>query len=163
MTALYDETWEGGKISQILRVLPPSTGTLIACFFTGTTLPRFVEPMSREPIPPVGMPFDRNFLDVYRSAFKLNPAVHDGAILIGRKSVDESYHILGWSLRMFPPAVAIAAEPNRGSAYNSCLAMSVIPSVDLLCLVSHSELIRFQAGVANHEPRGATAFYARSF
>lgn len=161
MIFLYDEIWEGGKITQNLQGLSPSVETLIACFYTGKAFPAFVESMLRDPPPPVGMPFDRNFVDLYRSVSKLNPAVHDGAVLIGRVSAAETYRVQGWSFRMFPPAAETAAAPNRGSAYNSCLAMSVVSSVDLLCLVSHSELVRFRAGTAHREPRELTALRKR--
>ena len=103
--------------------------------------------MPRDPAPPTNTEFAAGFLSAYREAVVLNPAIHDGAVLIGRELVSTPYRVLAWSMRLFPPPGATLSQPNRGSAFNSCLEMSCIEEVDCMYLVSEGCLIRFENGI----------------
>jgi hypothetical protein len=109
--------------------------TVILCFYTGG-LPGECAPMLRVPSPPVGVPFDESFAAILESATRLNPAVHDGAIMIGRAYPDSPYMISGWSFRLFAKGGTPLIEANRGSAFNSCVSMSMAAGVDALYLIS---------------------------
>lgn len=134
------------SIGEILSRLPPAETTLILCFFTGEHLPQFVAPMVLAPQPPVNCMFDSDFAGVRISVLELNSAAHDGAVMVGRKSPAEDYRIVGWSHRMFPPDGPRKGAANKGTAYNSCLAMSQIASVDLLYLQSRGQRVVFRLG-----------------
>src|SRR5262249_8113244 len=103
--------------------------TLIVCLFTGPALPARCAPMPRRPAPNVGMPFDIAFPNLSSAATQQNPALHGGAVMVGRGDAPEPYRIVGWSFRLFPEAVP-GAPANRGSAFNSAQAMSEVPTVD---------------------------------
>jgi hypothetical protein len=92
------------------------------------------------------MAFDINFSSVFGQALAATPAVHDGAILIGREKASDVYHVVGWSYRLFPPPSPAAAEPNRGSAFNSCLAMSNVEAIDRIYLASAAGIFIFRQG-----------------
>jgi hypothetical protein len=109
--------------------------TIILCFYTGG-LPGDCALMPRDPAPAVGAPFDERFAGVLADATQLNPAVHDGAIMIGRTGFDSPYMISGWSFRLFAKSQKFSIETNRGSAFNSCIAMSMMDGVDVLYLIS---------------------------
>ena len=66
--------------------------------------------------------------------------------MVGRRYPTEAYRVVGWSYRLFPEPALCDTEPNRGSAFNSCLAMSVVPTIDRLYLMSRMNLLRFQGG-----------------
>ena len=136
----------GRSIVKILSRLAPVETTLILCFFTGERLPQFVAPMVLAPEPPVNCEFDADFAGVRTSVLQLNSAAHDGAVMVGRKSAAEDYRIVGWSHRMFPPDGPRKGATNKGTAYNSCLAMSQIASVDMLYLQSCSQRVVFRSG-----------------
>lgn len=123
-----------------------SESTLIVCFYTGLALPPRCAPMLRSPAPATGTPFDRTFPHTVARAHRENPAVRDGAIMAGRSRPTAGYALTGWSFRLFPEPLAVAAEPNRGSAYNSCLAMSGVAAVDFVYLLSGGGLFRFERG-----------------
>lgn len=55
--------------------------------------------------------------------------------------------IAGWSHRLHPPAVNTTV-PNKGSAFNSCAAMSCVPGVDALYLISRDGIFAFCRGAA---------------
>lgn len=120
----------------------------LACLFTGDELPMSCGPMLRSPEPLIGQIFDTSFPDHLAAALMLNPAVHDGAVMIGRDSISVPFRIRGWSYRLFPPYIRVPQEANRGSAYNSCMAMSVVERVDCLYLVSNGGVFRFDHGAA---------------
>lgn len=120
--------------------------TLIVCFYTGSALPPRCAPMPRTPAPPTGTPFDRTFPSVVARARRENPALCDGAIMAGRSQLTERYKLTGWSFRLFPDPLATTTEPNRGSAYNSCLAMSAVATLDFVYLLSGDGLFRFEKG-----------------
>lgn len=121
-----------------------AASAIIACLYTGADLPAYCAPMPRSPEPEAGMIFDDKFSSVLRRALELNPAVHDGAVMIGRSMSMVPYYITGWSYRLFPPRGACEAEPNRGSAFNSCLAMSNIGMIDRVYLISKDGVFRFE-------------------
>jgi hypothetical protein len=121
-------------------------GTLIVCFYTGDTLPSSCAAMPRSPAPATGVPFDQNFPKLLAQAIATNPAVHDGATMVGRSHPSDVYVVTGWSFRLFPDAAKTDAEINRGSAFNSCFAMSFVRSVDCVYLLSGSDLFRFEGG-----------------
>lgn len=120
--------------------------SVIACLFTGAARPPYCTPMPRQPDPSVGMPLAHDFHLVLSAALADNPAIHDGAILIQRPSVNDDYRVVGWSYRLLPPPCAFSAEPNRGSAFNSCLAMSGVDTIDRIYLVSEGLVTRFANG-----------------
>jgi hypothetical protein len=99
-------------------------------------------------MPDCGILFDADFEIRWRSAIRLNPAIHDGAVLIGRSSRAQQYVIVGWSQRLFPPRWGRDAQMNRGSAFNSCLAMSALETIDAIYLTSKREVYRFVRGEA---------------
>lgn len=117
---------------------------VILCLFTGTK-PEFAAIMPRDPAPPTGMPFDEGFVELLAGILQDNAAVHDGAIMLGRKNLVQTYEVMGWSYRLHPPATQ-ATVPNKGSAFNSCVAMSWVPGVDVLYLASRGGTFRFHCG-----------------
>lgn len=137
---------ERDQIMLLLDAERTSHSALIACLFTGTQLPRYCAAMARRPSPLTGMPFDRTFPTVVANALSTNPAVHDGAVMIGRSSVVSPYQIVGWSFRLFPPEDTVAGTPNRGSAFNSCRAMAHVETLDRVYLVSAEAVFTFTRG-----------------
>lgn len=129
-----------------VRPLLPTGHALILCFFSGA-LPANASAMLRTPAPEVGVAFDYSFERTYRAAVALNPSVHDGAILIGRDGGTPGYRVRGWSYRLFSPS-RINSTANKGSAWNSCLAMSMDEDVEAMVLASGDELIGLVKGVA---------------
>jgi hypothetical protein len=120
---------------------------IILCFYSGS-MPPFSAPMPRDPSPPDGSPFNEHFPDVLANAVLRNEAVHDGAIMLGRNGSSGGYKVTGWSHRLHPPAMGIAVQ-NKGSAFNSCAAMSCVPGVDVLYLISRDGTFAFQRGAAD--------------
>lgn len=102
--------------------------------------------MPRDPAPATNMEFAGDFLAAYREAVLLNPAIHDGAVLLRRELASMPYSVAAWSMRLFPPPKANISQTNRGSAFNSCLEMSCISEVDCMYLVSDGRLILFKNG-----------------
>jgi hypothetical protein len=126
--------------------------TVIVCLFTGCKLPAGCAPMSRHPAPKAGMRFDMTFADVFADATRLNPAIHDGAVMVGRRFATEAYKIMGWSFRLFPNE-RVDGLPNRGSAFNSAQAMSRVPTIDAVYWVSGKEVYRFRHGASTEVSR----------
>lgn len=120
--------------------------SMMLCLFTGDSLPDCCAAMPREPQLDTGVAFGEDFLTVYDRAIAQNSAAHDGAIMIGRPTVAQQYCLKGWSYRLFPPQTVHSAEPNRGSAFNSCLEMSKVLAVDMTYLVSEGRMVRFVGG-----------------
>ncbi len=140
MTLLYDLARDWRSAPRDDR--PP----FLLCLYTGVRWPPYCAPMPREPALATGAEFDERFLATYRAAVACNPAIHDGAVLVGRDTAFTPYRVAAWSMRLFPPQVAKLAEPNRGSAFNSCLEMSCVAAIDCMYLVSEGSLIRFEKG-----------------
>lgn len=118
----------------------------IVCFYSGVDLPRFVAPMIRDPAPSIGQLFDARFSDLYERARALNPAIEDGAVMIGRERVGEPYRVRGWSYRLHPPPSSVIGLANMGSGFNSCLELSMVPNVDLVAKSSDDGLYLFERG-----------------
>ena len=127
---------------------PTAVAPTMACFYTGDRHPEYASPMLRTPAPKVGTPADQSLVKVLREAIKINESLHDGAIMFGRLSVNDQYRLTGWSFRLSPPDASVVTIPNRGSAFNTCLHMSMVASVDFLLVTSHQERWRFIAGRA---------------
>jgi hypothetical protein len=124
----------------------PHGSTVILCLSTGAEFPAACEPMARRPMPRIGIGFDQGFVGELERALAENPAVEDGAIMVGRDSSTETYRIVGWAFRLFAPSALVKGPPNRGSAFNSCLAMSNVPTVDCVYLISDSGSFSFRHG-----------------
>lgn len=135
------------SIAADLRREPVAALPVILCFFTGEQ-PSDASAMPRDPTPPVGSPFATNFAQTFAEALAVNPAVHDGAVMIGRDSPDQPYKVVGWSYRLHPPQAG-KTVPNRGSAFNSCTAMSTVDRVDALVLIGQDESFVFKRGILN--------------
>lgn len=129
-----------------LAVQQSSSFSIIVCLYTGEKIPSNCAPMLRSPQPKIGMPLNSGFSKHFAEALSLNPAVHDGAVMVGRRQSSEQYNITGWSFRLFPPPTQVIVKPNRGSAFNSCLEMSAVGGVDRLYLFSRGDLFRFEHG-----------------
>ena len=122
-------------------------GPLLLCLLTGNGPLPLCEAMPRDPTPPTGMVFGDDFADRLAAALAINPSVHDGAVILRRMDPSMPYLIAGWSYRLMAPLPADhVAVANRGSAYNSCVATSAQNGVDLVCLLSHGQLMTFIAG-----------------
>jgi hypothetical protein len=121
-------------------------GALIACIYVGSDVPAFCEPMPRDPLPELGMVVDSTLSASLREALQINNAVHDGAMMI-RANDTGPFELTGWSYRLYPPPVAnVPLSSNRGSAFNSCLAMSVVDRVQWLYLLSQGTVTVFENG-----------------
>lgn len=136
------------RIFATVAGVPVGYAPTIACLYTGLDLPSSCAPMLRSPIPPVDQVLDLDFVEHLTAALKLNEAVHDGAIMFGREREGADYRLVGWSYRLFPGKVATERVPNRGSAFNSCLAMSALDVVDRLYLIAPRSICRFENGSA---------------
>jgi hypothetical protein len=139
---------EVDRIFRCINGLPGIGSAVIACLYTGADLPPYCAPMPRLPNPPAGMIVDEGFPLVVAHMLTSNPALHDGAIMIGRRESGLAYRVEGWSYRLFPPQGACDAEPNRGSAFNSSLAMSSVETVDRVYLISKGGVFRFKKSTA---------------
>lgn len=102
--------------------------------------------MLRSPEPGIGQVLDQAFADHLAAAVALNPAAHDGAVMLGRGDETSPYRITGWSYRLFPGRIVADRDPNRGSAFNSCLAMSAVPTVDRIYLITRGSTYCFKSG-----------------
>lgn len=137
------------QLDEVFRryvVAQGGVGTMIACLYTGENFPSYCAPMPRDPIPNLGAQLNQFFHQHVREAIQMNQAVHDGAIMIGRRNKDSEYQITGWSFRLFAPIFSSVSEVNRGSAYNSCLAISCVDGVDSVYLHSSGRLHFFENG-----------------
>lgn len=103
-------------------------------------------PMARRPIPQVGMPFSGNIASVFHEALRLNPSIHDGAVVFSRDSKYDGYRLRAWSMRIVSPLIPDYVEPNVGSAHNSALALSLAPGIDLCAILSQSDTVFFENG-----------------
>ena len=123
-----------------------SWGTLIACLFRGSSTPPHCEAMLRDPLPDRGCTLGPGFADAVLQALRVNPAVHDGAMMLRLLPQTGRYVLCGWSYRLFPPSGARTSIVNRGSAFNSCISMSLVERVDCLYLVSNGSVTKFRNG-----------------
>lgn len=118
----------------------------ILCLYTGST-PPFCEAMARDPVPDLEWPL-ADLASEFIKAKLINPTIEDGVLMFGRGSVAAPYRSSGWSFRLFPPPVSAATVANRGSAFNSCLAMSQVEGVDALYQLGGEQTWRFHLGLA---------------
>jgi hypothetical protein len=131
-----------GLVEDIRRanlVLP-----VLLCYFTGK-FPKYATQMKRQPEPATGQDGIAKLVSTLLEANECNPAIHDGAVMLGRDSRFTPYSVRGWSYRLHPPPFG-RIEPNRGSAFNSCLDMSNVEGVDWILLVSQSGAFSFANG-----------------
>lgn len=105
--------------------------------------------MPRHPAPTIGQAFNSSFSIEVKTALAANPAIHDGAVMLGRDDQASDYYVRGWSYRLFPNNTATEPMPNRGSAFNSCLNMSLVEEIEEVYLLSNSEMIVFSNGRAD--------------
>ena len=105
-------------------------------------------PMPRDPVPEVGQRFGKALVQDLEDALKVNPSIHDGAILFQRSRQDEEYHLSTWSMRIVSQHMPLFSEPNMGSAHNSTLALSMSATVDACCILSPEKAVFFQNGRA---------------
>jgi hypothetical protein len=127
-----------------------STHPVIVVAATGN-VPAYCWPMPRDPHPSTGFRIGADFGVRLAEAWKLNEAVHDGAVLTLREDLHTPYLAAGWSFRLGPPPASTPAALNRGSAYNSALAMSVVSGVDAVFLKSGEILTVFVDGAISLE------------
>lgn len=151
---MTDIVWSGVDRKPIERVIFSARELVqvcrsgIICFTTGDQADRFSQPMPRTPEPETGHLFCPEFPGDLEAAVELNPAVHDGAIICNRGSSALPYRISGWSHRLFPPFADSALVSNRGSAFNSAQAMSLVAGVDVVYFWSDDGVWRFVGGRA---------------
>ena len=118
---------------------------LLVVFFTGGKEPPDCVSMLRLPTSRVGFVFGEDFGDRVREAVADNESAHDGAVAFGRMRISEFHKCVGWSYRIVARRTALAADPNRGAAYNSAISLSLSAGVDQVCLFSR-ELEVFSGG-----------------
>lgn len=104
--------------------------TGIIVFYTGSDIPDYATEMLRDPLPIGRGTVNDQFLLVLQEALATNPSIHDGAIMCGRTSCIDDYEVVGWSYRLHPPPNEGIRVPNKGSGFNSSLAMSLVNTVD---------------------------------
>lgn len=104
--------------------------------------------MARDPVPDLEWPLSDLAWEFIKARTK-NPAIEDGALMFGRGDGAAAYRSTGWSYRLFPAPAILAAVPNRGSAFNSCLLMSKVEGVDALYQLGGAETWRFRQGLAS--------------
>ena len=92
------------------------------------------------------MRLDENVVKAIQRATANNRSLHDGALMVGRLTKTGEYGVVGWSYRLFPPPYPGVQRQNRGAAFNSCLAMSNVRSVDCLILLGANEMTVFKSG-----------------
>lgn len=102
--------------------------------------------MPRLPAPQLGRQFDDNFGKYFVAQVSNGPALHDGAVILSRRFMNEKYKLTGWSYRLLSPHHVSAPEMNRGSAYNSAISMSLVDKVDLMALVFASNVEAYVEG-----------------
>ena len=69
--------------------------------------------------------------------------------MCGRLSSEKNYEVTGWSFRLHPPSFFESSVPNRGSAFNSGLAMSLVDTVDKVLFWSSEKGWCFVNGTIN--------------
>lgn len=121
---------------------------VILVFATGGVSEWDCIPMPREPMPEVGQRFGAAFVNDLEDAIRVNPSIHDGAVLFQRSQKVDNYRISAWSIRIVSRHTPMFAAPNLGSAHNSALSLSMAKSVDACCILSLSKAVLFLDGRA---------------
>ncbi|MEM5855709.1 MAG: hypothetical protein QW472_05350 [Candidatus Aenigmatarchaeota archaeon] len=99
--------------------------------------------MPINPQPPINIEI-RDFIRIYKEAIKINPAIHDGAVMV---KLSQKIPILtGWCFRLYPPPLATRRKINRGSGYNTILDFSCVENVEVTYFANTHELIKFKKG-----------------
>ena len=140
------------ELDQVFRrfaISQGTNGTMIACLYTGRHFPGFCMPMPRDPAPATGMLLNDEFYEHVGEAIKLNPSIHDGAIMSGRSVINAPYKVTGWSFRLFAPGTDQISPVNRGSAFNSCHAFAQEQAIDRVYLHSAGKMHLFIKGTHN--------------
>lgn len=119
---------------------------VLLCLVTGPRLPQHCVEMSRSPSPPKGAVLDDQFGHYYVTEVARAPALHDGAVILSRSAVGSAYSVSAWSCRLISPQRPPKTEPNRGSAYNSAVSMSLVDHVDLVALIVESGIEVYAEG-----------------
>lgn len=119
---------------------------IILVFATGEVSDEDCLPMNRSPMPPVGALIDSRVVQTLAAAARVNPSVHDGAVIFRRDVKGEPYRLSAWSMRIVSRHEPHAPEPNLGSAYNSVLSLSMAKNVDMCCTVAPNRVTFFQCG-----------------
>lgn len=127
-----------------------SFGTFIVVFTTGHQALSAYEAMLRDPVPELNWSISHLLESRINAAFEANPSIHDGALIFNRNRKHAEYFAENWSCRLLPKKSlkkGIVAAPNKGVAWNSCLAMSNQDGVDFVVLYSRSAFNLFDQGV----------------
>lgn len=90
---------------------------------------------------------DLDLAERMNSAIEINPSVHDGALVFRRAEASGRYLQEHWSCRLAPPPIGAHKYKNRGSAFNSALAMSLLDDVDIVYFWSDEKIYRFVDGI----------------
>ncbi len=98
-------------------------------------------------MPPVGTPFNDGFVKVIEDAVRINPSVHDGAVIFSRTDESDGYLLSSWSMRIVSNRSPVTPAPNVGSAHNSALALSMAPTVDLCVIISKAGMVLCENGL----------------
>ncbi len=104
--------------------------------------------MPRDPMPEVGQRFGLTLIQDLEQALKVNPSIHDGAILFQRSQKEDDYFLAAWSMRIVSQHKPLFSEPNMGSAHNSTLSLSMATAVDACCILSTTKAVFFVKGQA---------------
>jgi len=99
-------------------------------------------------MPEVGQRFGMTLIQDFKYALKVNPSIHDGAILFQRSRKEGDYFLSAWSMRIVSRHTPLFSEPNLGSAHNSTLSLSMARAVDACCILSTTKAVFFVEGRA---------------
>jgi hypothetical protein len=61
------------------------------------------------------------------------------------------YKLAGWSFRLFAADQGPTGFANKGAAFNSCFAMSYVPGVDTIIMMSKGHAFGFRLGHVNQD------------
>ncbi len=116
----------------------------IVAIFNSESLPPYCAHMPLSPEPEVNIELSSNFMELWRDAFKVNPGIHDGAILI--QNSNGSYFIKSWANRLYPPQSDKKGQTNKGSGYHSSLNFSMLNEVECVYLIKPYSVYKFVKG-----------------
>lgn len=122
----------------------PKSG--IVCLLSTISPLKYIDMMPRTPMPKLEFFIDGDFAKNLIAANKLNPSIHDGAIVAIWEKEKEKYSVRHMSCRLLPPQIGNHSHQNRGSAFNSALAMSNVMQVQKVYFWSNRALHLFESG-----------------
>lgn len=134
----------GISVLERIQSLPDVPLPVMLCIYAGNQMPPYCAKMVRNPEPISGQKL-ADLPDIILDMLARNPSIHDGAIMVHRNEFDE-YFISGWSYRLYPPPPKLDITSNRGSAYNSCAAMSAVADIDAVLLLGSERIEAFMNG-----------------